>query len=170
MGITSAVWSLALSSESTPFTIIPSRHGIPGRVDPKGKTYSRRDSQMVTHSNTSRPIQCLCMAERTGCPVFTDLWPYVLLVVRSIPMSLALKPPGSRVWPIKMSRLCCFASYPSHTRGDIERLRLTSHVRSTMSLHASSDIALTLPCPASLRSTVISRPRFRYYMVAVMMI
>ena len=33
---------------------------------------------MVTHSNTSRPIQCLCMAERTGCPVFTDLWPYVM--------------------------------------------------------------------------------------------
>ena len=33
---------------------------------------------MVTHSNTSRPVQCLCMAERTGCPVLTDLWPYVL--------------------------------------------------------------------------------------------
>ena len=34
---------------------------------------------MVTHSSTSRPVQCLCMAERTGCPVFTDLWSYVLL-------------------------------------------------------------------------------------------
>jgi hypothetical protein len=33
---------------------------------------------MVTHSSTSRPVQCLCMAERTGCPVFTDLWSYVL--------------------------------------------------------------------------------------------
>ena len=43
------------------------------------KTYNRRDSQMVTHSSTSRPVQCLCMAERTGCPVFTDLWSYVLL-------------------------------------------------------------------------------------------
>jgi hypothetical protein len=32
---------------------------------------------MVTHSSTSRPVQCLCMAERTGCPVFTDLWSYV---------------------------------------------------------------------------------------------
>jgi hypothetical protein len=32
---------------------------------------------MVTHSITSRPVQCLCMAERTGCPVFTDLWSYV---------------------------------------------------------------------------------------------
>jgi hypothetical protein len=41
------------------------------------KTYNRRDSQMVTHSSTSRPVQCLCMAERTGCPVFTDLWSYV---------------------------------------------------------------------------------------------
>jgi hypothetical protein len=44
------------------------------------KTYNRRDSQMVTHSSTSRPVQCLCMAERTGCPVFTDLWSYVLIV------------------------------------------------------------------------------------------
>jgi hypothetical protein len=44
----------------------------------KTKTYNRRDSQMVTHSSTSRPVQCLCMAERTGCPVFTDLWSYVL--------------------------------------------------------------------------------------------
>jgi hypothetical protein len=34
---------------------------------------------MVTHSSTSRPVQCLCMAERTGCPVLTDLWSYVLL-------------------------------------------------------------------------------------------
>ena len=47
------------------------------------KTYNRRDSQMVTHSSTSRPVQCLCMAERTGCPVFTDLWSYVMTVVRS---------------------------------------------------------------------------------------
>ena len=44
----------------------------------KDKTYNRRDSQMVTHSSTSRPVQCLCMAERTGCPVLTDLWSYVL--------------------------------------------------------------------------------------------
>jgi hypothetical protein len=42
------------------------------------KTYNRRDSQMVTHSSTSRPVQCLCMAERTGCPVLTDLWSYVM--------------------------------------------------------------------------------------------
>jgi hypothetical protein len=32
---------------------------------------------MVTHSSTNRPVQCLCMAERTGCPVLTDLWSYV---------------------------------------------------------------------------------------------
>jgi hypothetical protein len=47
----------------------------------KTKTYNRRDSQMVTHSSTSRPVQCLCMAERTGCPVLTDLWSYVLFSV-----------------------------------------------------------------------------------------
>ena len=43
------------------------------------KTYNRRDSQMITHSSTSRPVQCLCMAERTGCPVLTDLWSYVMI-------------------------------------------------------------------------------------------
>jgi hypothetical protein len=51
-----------------------------GSRDKKIKTYNRRDSQMVTHSSTSRPVQCLCMAERTGCPVLTDLWSYVLVL------------------------------------------------------------------------------------------
>jgi hypothetical protein len=36
-------------------------------------TYNRRDSQMVTYSSTSRPVQCLCMAERTGCLLLTCL-------------------------------------------------------------------------------------------------
>jgi hypothetical protein len=49
----------------------------------KTKTYNRRDSQMVTHSSTSRPVQCLCMAERTGCPVLTDLWSYVLVLSKT---------------------------------------------------------------------------------------
>jgi hypothetical protein len=49
-------------------------------TEQKTKTYNRRDSQMVTHSSTSRPVQCLCMAERTGCPVLTDLWSYVLIL------------------------------------------------------------------------------------------
>jgi hypothetical protein len=35
---------------------------------------------MVTHSSTSRPVQCLCVAERTGCPILTDLWSYVIVV------------------------------------------------------------------------------------------
>ena len=48
-------------------------------ISKKAKTYNRRDSQMVTHSSTSRPVQCLCMAERTGCPVLTDLWSYVIV-------------------------------------------------------------------------------------------
>ena len=33
---------------------------------------------MVTHSTTHLPIWCLSMAERTGCPVLTSLWSYVL--------------------------------------------------------------------------------------------
>jgi hypothetical protein len=45
---------------------------------------------MVTHSSTSRPVQCLCMAERTGCPVFTDLWSYVVVVHYNNICSLAI--------------------------------------------------------------------------------
>ena len=43
---------------------------------------------MVTHSSTSRPVQCLCMAERTGCPVFTDLWSYVPINIQIATVSL----------------------------------------------------------------------------------
>jgi hypothetical protein len=60
----------------------------PNVYPPKTKTYNRRDSQMVTHSSTSRPVQCLCMAERTGCPVFTDLWSYVLVLPCAAPTYL----------------------------------------------------------------------------------
>jgi hypothetical protein len=58
----------------------------------KTKTYNRRDSQMVTHSSTSRPVQCLCMAERTGCPVFTDLWSYVQVPHIGVYIVLGSKP------------------------------------------------------------------------------
>jgi hypothetical protein len=37
----------------------------------KYKTYSSRDSHVVTHRSTNLPFNCLCMAERTGCPVFS---------------------------------------------------------------------------------------------------
>ncbi|KAG9643569.1 hypothetical protein KCU64_g11713, partial [Aureobasidium melanogenum] len=37
----------------------------------KDKTYSSRDSHVVTHRSTNLPFNCLCMAERTGCPVFS---------------------------------------------------------------------------------------------------
>jgi hypothetical protein len=46
---------------------------------------------MVTHSSTSRPVQCLCMAERTGCPVLTDLWSYVLVLNCLVLYSLFLQ-------------------------------------------------------------------------------
>ncbi|KAG9742024.1 hypothetical protein KCU73_g8771, partial [Aureobasidium melanogenum] len=43
-----------------------------GPMDKKGsKTYSSRDSHVVTHRSTNLPFNCLCMAERTGCPVFS---------------------------------------------------------------------------------------------------
>lgn len=41
----------------------------------KGKRFSTRNSQMVTHSSTARSYSGLCMADRTGCPVFHRLWP-----------------------------------------------------------------------------------------------
>jgi hypothetical protein len=72
----------------------------------KVKTHNRRDSQMVTHSSTSRLVQCLCMAERTGCPVFTDLWSYVFNVEKMIYILLAVigleplrEPCCCLVWP-----------------------------------------------------------------------
>ena len=44
----------------------------------KSKTYSRRDSHVVTHRSTKRPISCLSTRERTGSAVLSCLWPYVL--------------------------------------------------------------------------------------------
>ncbi|KAG9737818.1 hypothetical protein KCU73_g9895, partial [Aureobasidium melanogenum] len=41
------------------------------REKQKNKTYSSRDSHVVTHRSTNLPFNCLCMAERTGCPVFS---------------------------------------------------------------------------------------------------
>ena len=44
----------------------------------KTKTYNSWYSLVVTHPTTNQPISSLCMAERTGCPVFLSLWSYVL--------------------------------------------------------------------------------------------
>jgi hypothetical protein len=54
---------------------------------------------MVTHSSTSRPVQCLCMAERTGCPVLTDLWSYVLDITTRcfVKMYWTATRPGAKV-------------------------------------------------------------------------
>jgi hypothetical protein len=53
---------------------------------------------MVTHSSTSRPVQCLCMAERTGCPVLTDLWSYVPIQIKNFNIKIlqnaSYKTPG----------------------------------------------------------------------------
>jgi hypothetical protein len=34
---------------------------------------------VITHPTTNLPISSLCKAERTGCPVFSSLWSYVLV-------------------------------------------------------------------------------------------
>ncbi|KAF2712494.1 hypothetical protein K504DRAFT_205613 [Pleomassaria siparia CBS 279.74] len=41
------------------------------------KTYNSRDSPMVTHLTTNPPVQCLNIAEQTGCVSFIVLWSYV---------------------------------------------------------------------------------------------
>jgi len=49
---------------------------------------------MVTHSNTGRLVQCLCMAERTGCAAFIGA--AHLLGSRSrVPSCLALHEPAN---------------------------------------------------------------------------
>jgi hypothetical protein len=92
------------------------------------KTYNRRDSQMVTHSSTSRPVQCLCMAERTGCPVLTDLWSYVLVTlisgyrkcgVLAFPKSIESISPNQH--PIFVHPPNINARYCSHFRTEITR-------------------------------------------------
>jgi hypothetical protein len=43
----------------------------------KCKTYSRRDSHVVTHRSTNLPVHSLSSGERTGSSAACDLWPYV---------------------------------------------------------------------------------------------
>ena len=45
------------------------------------KTYNSWDSRVVTHRNTSQPVRNLSTADRTGSPVFSYLWSYVLDIV-----------------------------------------------------------------------------------------
>ena len=42
-------------------------------------TYSSWDSQVVTYPSTNQPVNCLNLAERTGCLVLSCLWPYVTI-------------------------------------------------------------------------------------------
>ncbi|KAI4760518.1 glycoside hydrolase [Aureobasidium sp. EXF-3400] len=50
---------------------LPTNHLPIEQQNKKHKTYSSRDSYVVTHRSTNLPFNCLCMAERTGCPVFS---------------------------------------------------------------------------------------------------
>ena len=50
----------------------------------KNKTYSTRDSLVVTHPTTSLAIRGLSMGERTGSRVFHYLWPYVLFTTVAV--------------------------------------------------------------------------------------
>ncbi|KAF2196145.1 hypothetical protein GQ43DRAFT_378051, partial [Delitschia confertaspora ATCC 74209] len=46
------------------------------------KTYNSQDSHVVTHRNTNWPVRSLSTADRTGSPIFSYLWSYVLILVR----------------------------------------------------------------------------------------
>ena len=48
-----------------------------GKMSKEAKTYSTRDSLVVTDPTTSLAISGLSMGERTGSRVFHYLWPYV---------------------------------------------------------------------------------------------
>ncbi|RPA71809.1 hypothetical protein BJ508DRAFT_344023 [Ascobolus immersus RN42] len=43
----------------------------------ESKTYSTKDSRVVTHRSTNLAIRSLTMGERTGSRIFFNLWPYV---------------------------------------------------------------------------------------------
>ncbi|KAF2705191.1 hypothetical protein K504DRAFT_460460 [Pleomassaria siparia CBS 279.74] len=47
------------------------------------KTYNSRYSPMVTHLTTNPPVQCLNIAEQTGCVRFIVLWSYVIELPKS---------------------------------------------------------------------------------------
>jgi hypothetical protein len=82
---------------------------------------------MVTHSSTSRPVQCLCMAERTGCPVLTDLWSYVSVCVFS--QFVKLDAVGKR------------GEQNFRSRGDTVQVALLEHQRTPTKLDFHSTVA-----------------------------
>ncbi len=51
---------------------------VSGTVNERAKTYNSGYSLVVTDPTTNPPICGLCMAERTGCPIFHSLWLYVV--------------------------------------------------------------------------------------------
>jgi hypothetical protein len=49
---------------------------------------------MVTHSSTSRPVQCLCMAERTKCFLLTRKSNFRILKVEFLIPGIEFQNPG----------------------------------------------------------------------------
>jgi putative acetyltransferase len=81
---------------------------------------------MVTHSSTSRPVQCLCMAERTGCPVFTDLWSYVpngtKLMYMLLSVILGIAAPGTFLRTMLLPSLAILTLYLLFPRSSRSRM------------------------------------------------
>ncbi|KAF2202947.1 hypothetical protein GQ43DRAFT_368009 [Delitschia confertaspora ATCC 74209] len=57
-----------------PFTVPP----LIQRPKESAKTYNSQDSHVVTHRNTNWPVRSLSTADRTGSPILSYLWSYVL--------------------------------------------------------------------------------------------
>ncbi|KAH0038531.1 hypothetical protein KCU78_g1489, partial [Aureobasidium melanogenum] len=71
------LWKTKSNRTTADAGLLPSRRRACQLLQEEGKrisnrkTYSSRDSHVVTHHSTNLPFNCLCMAERTGCPVFS---------------------------------------------------------------------------------------------------
>jgi hypothetical protein len=55
------------------------------------KTYNSGYSLVVTHLTTNPPVRCLSKAERTGSPVLSVLWSYVVILEISQNMYTSFK-------------------------------------------------------------------------------
>jgi hypothetical protein len=87
----------------------------------KCKTFSKGDSHVVTHRSTNPSVRSLCMAERTGCPVFCDLWPNVPDKVQDCNIyrgGRGPQRPGRHQWPWRSSEYAAPGATRTSPAGD----------------------------------------------------
>nr|POE77820.1 hypothetical protein CFP56_09463 [Quercus suber] len=110
----------------------------------KAKTYNSEDSHVVTHRTTNSPVDCLCMAERTGCPVLSRLWSYVLILVFPLTIYPALDPLAQKLdrrWsvPLQDMRSDVMPSYTFEVcQAGVCEIDVTSICREVFRHHSST--------------------------------